>query len=333
MNIKYALIVSPILMNNFRFCRKIFFTIFLFNIFFILISSSDSNLNQNQKDETTVFLENLLIREGGLYTLLGSKPMTLFNVTDAMDTSEEGLAQSYAELKRFLEKAEKDSEHYHANGVVLPDYDEYKKKCLADVNAVLFLHKKRLWDAWLNDNSNISNPTYKLFSRRLSKEKGHIKVGLFINIPQILFILKKYRLAFCQITDTEFDIDKVLDSIEDECSIFWDKVFTSHYLLGLLLGYGEKNAYLFDWMHKQSFPIQAVSILRFDELSRLNQDTKQIRKKNLTINDLPIPYFVSFEIYDKKVESYAKEREKIIEFLKDKDFVSFTLSCLKSKPK
>jgi hypothetical protein len=271
-----------------------------------------------------------MIREGGLYTLLGSKPMTLFNVTDTIDASEEGLAQSYAEAKKFSEKAKEDPEHYHVSDLTMPDYDTYKKKCLTNYNAMIFTDKKKIWDAWLIYSKYFSNPAYKLFSRSLSNEKA-IKVGLFINIPQAMHILKKYRLEFCQITGIEFDTDKILDSIEDEGSVFWDRVFTNHYLLGLLLGYGEKNAYLFDWVRKNALQLQSVSILRFPELSRLKQHTKQTLKKNVTIQDLPIPYFVSFEINDKEIERFAQEREKIIDFLKDKDLVAFVLNCLDVK--
>ncbi len=43
---------------------------------------------QEQQDEITIFLENLMIRDGGLYTLLGSKPMTEFDITDTLDKTE-----------------------------------------------------------------------------------------------------------------------------------------------------------------------------------------------------------------------------------------------------
>lgn len=329
MNNKYVRITPPNLVKNHQLGAKIIFTIFLFNIFLILISSTYSL--PNQKEDCTIFLENLMIREGGLYTLLGSKPMTLFNVTDTIDASEEGLAQSYAEAKEFSEKAKEDPEHYHVSGSTMPDYDTYKKECLTNYNSMIFTHKKKMWEAWLIYSKHFSNSTYKLFSRPLSREKANIEVGLFINVPQALHILKKYRIEFCQITGMEFDTDKILDSIEDKGSFFWDRVLTNHYLLGLLLGYGEKNAYLFDWVRKNSLLLQSVSILRFPELSSLNLDTKQIMKKNVTINDLPIPYFVSFEINDKEIERYTQEREKIIDFLKDKDFVAFALNCLDSK--
>lgn len=306
---------------------KLIFTILLCNIFFTLTASSEFTSSDKEED-IRIFLENLMIRESGLYTLLGSKPMTLFNMTDSVDISEEGLLKSYLELKKFMEKTESDSEPHKAK-ISLPDYETYKNKCFIGYKAFPFFHKKRLWEVWQAAYPHLSTPLYKLFSRRLSKEKPDAMVGLFINVPQTVHVLRKYRSEFYQFTGMEFDTDKILDTIEDENSIFWDRVLTNHFLLGLLLGYGEKNAYLFDWITKNTLSPQSMSIARFPELSRIEQDVKKTMKKSITIEDLPIPYFVTFEISDETVERYKKEREKIIPFFKDKDFVPCVLRCLK----
>ncbi len=305
---------------------KLIFAFLLYNILLMSSVIALENPVVNQNDSVTLFLETLLLREAGLYTLLGSKPMTEFDVTSTCGETEEDMVRSYKELSRFLELAKHDSEHYHANGVVLPDYEEFKKKSISRGKALKFLDKKKVWDGWLNANEITLNPIYKLITRGSSN-----KVGLFINVPQMMCALKKYQNEFTLITGVQFDVATILDSIEENHSVFWEKVFSSHYLHGLLLGYGEKNAYLFDWVRKQSLPLNSVSILRFPELTRFNQYTKKILKKDITVNDLPIPYFVSFEINDEEVERYSKERERILNFLKDKDFVSFSLQCLDTK--
>ncbi|MFZ0566258.1 MAG: hypothetical protein WAM28_08755 [Chlamydiales bacterium] len=258
-----------------------------------------------------------MIRNGGLYTLLGTKPMTEFDITDTLDKTEQEIAQSYEELKVSLR------EQKSSNCSALPTFEEYVKKCNLQREELKFGDCKILWDTWLKTYGTVSTPTYKLIAW-----KGDFTAGLFIHVPHLIYTLKKYYREFSQITGIQFDVDTILNSIEDKNSVFWRKVLTNHYLHGLLLGYGERNAYLFNWVRKEALPLESVSILRFPELSRLNQHAKQILKKKVSIDDLPIPYFVSFEINDEEIERYSKEQKKIISFMKDKDFTSFILKCL-----
>lgn len=304
-----------------RFSLKIFFIFFLFNIFLFL---NPSSLNACESPELlSIFLENLMIRDAGLYTLLGSKPMTLFDITCSVEETEEDIAQSYERTLQYYALSKQNPEKYPVSKE-LPDYEEFKMICLSRRKTHQFLNRKRLWQAWVAEKGTCANLTYILTSRKVRDEP----MGLFINIPSTLYILKKYRTEFVELTGIQFDLATILESIEDENSFFWEKVCENHYLLGLLLGYGEKNAYLFDWVRTKSLSLASVSTLRFPELSRLNCYTKQILKRKVSIEELPIPYFVSFEINDEKIECYLKEREKIISFLKDKDFTSFVLRCL-----
>lgn len=258
-----------------------------------------------------------MIRDGGIYTLLGSKPMTEFDITDILDETEEEMARTYEEIKNYLK------EHVSSNSSTLPTFEEYVKKCNLHRDEYKFRDSKKLWDAWLKTYGTVSTPSYKLFAW-----EGDFTVGLFINVPFLIHTLKKYHREFSQITEIESETDKILSTIEDKNSTFWKKVFTNHYLHGLLLGYGEKNAYLFNWVRTETLPLESISMLRFPELSRLDQHAKQTFKKKISIEDLPIPYFVSFEINDEEVERYSKEREKIISFLKNKEFTSFILKYL-----
>ncbi len=249
--------------------------------------------------------------------------MTEFDITDTLDKTEQEIAQSYEELKIFLKEQELKSENQASNCPTLPTSEEYVKKCNLQREELKFGDRKILWDTWLKTYGTISTPTYKVIAW-----ERDFTVGLFIHVPYLIHTLKKYYREFSQITEIQFDVDTILNSIEDKNSVFWKKVFTNHYLHGLLLGYGERNAYLFDWVKKETLPLEFVSILRFPELSRLNNHAKQVLKKKVSTEDLPIPYFVSFEINDEVVERYSKEREKIISFMKDKDLSSFVLKCL-----
>ncbi len=280
---------------------------------------------ERPNNQIVTFVENLMIREGGFYTLLGSKPMTIFDITCTIEENEEDIARSYENSKLFFEKAKKDPEKSHTNGASLPDFEEYRAVCLSRLTTHQFLNKKMLWEVWLKKRGTFSTPAYILTSRRIGKGE----MGVFLNIPQMLHILKKHQNEFRQETGMEFEISAILDSFEDEYSVFWNKVCGNHYLLGLLLGYGEKNAYLFNWLKTNSLPLSAVSILRFPDLSRLEQTKTPALKKNNPVEDLPIPYFVSFEINDPEIQRYATEKEKIISFLKERDYIAFALDHLK----
>ena len=167
------------------------------------------------EDSEILFLENLMLREGGLYTLLGSKPMTEFNVIDRLDKTEEDFAKSYQDLKEFLEQAKQKPKHPNAN-TPLPSYERFREKRIALRDDCKFCERKEIWEKWLAKRGFISIPLYKL----LARGKGEKKLGLFINVVQVRYILKKYQNEFSQIVQVEFDPDTIIDSVSDENSIF-----------------------------------------------------------------------------------------------------------------
>ena len=293
-------------------------TVVLLNIF--LNSKKKQEIPVIHKDSITLFLENMMIREDGLFTLLGSKPMTQFDITGTLSETEEELKQEYEEAKAFLEKCKQDPEHFHSDVMTIPEYKEFREKCLKYKHALRFHQHKKLWENWLHEKGCISNQIYKLTSREDN--------GLFINIPNAIYILEKYYADFSEITGFKFDVNTILDSIDDNASTFWNMVFKNHYLFGLIMGYGQKNSYLFDWVQQNSLSLNAISLCRFKELSRLNQHINVTRKLNVTVHDLEIPYFASFDIDNEDVERYSREREKIIHFLKDKELIPFILNQL-----
>lgn len=276
-----------------------------------------------EKDNATLFLENVMIREYGLFTLLGSKPMLLFDITSKLLETEEELEHEYKAIKDFLEKNKHNPDHASSYAIfyaTFPGFEEFKEQSLKSLPKRSFGQRKKIWEQWFREKGCLSNSIYKLTFRKDD--------GLFINIPNVVYILKKHYSDFVDLTGMTFDPGTILDSIEDAESPFWGQVFKNHYLLGLILGYGQKNAFLFDWKCRHSFSIDTVSIERFRELARLRHRTKAMRKANILVEDLEIPYFVVFDIDDKEMVRYSHEREKIIDFLKDKELVPFVLSQL-----
>jgi len=70
--------------------------------------------------------------------------------------------------------------------------------------------------------------------------------GFFVNIAETALVLQENYPAFREVAGFDFDpFGQVLDFSNPE-SLFWKKVLKNKMLLGILLGYGKRNAYLFD---------------------------------------------------------------------------------------
>ena len=278
------------------------------------------------KGDLTYFLENLMIREGGLYTLVGSKPITEFDIEWSNHQTEEDLQKSYEELREFLhqEKEEKDllgnKRSDSTPEGLLPSYAEYKSawKKQKDV-----LGAKELWDSWKNSGKKV-DPKFRLFSRKAPYGEG--QVGLLVNIPNLVYTLYHYKKDFCERTGMEFKPNSVVMHIEDEKSIFWEKVFHDHFLFGLVFGYGERSSYLFDWEEKHFNSFYKRNLFTSSKEERRFIDL--ISKQELEVSDLLWPDFFCFGVTDPMKIYYQLEREKIIEYFQGKDFTKTTLEIL-----
>ena len=155
---------------------------------------------------------------------------------------------------------------------------------------------------------------------------GEVEAGFFINIPSLVYALHYYKKDFCERLHMEFDPNEVVTQIEDETSIFWKKVFQDHFLLGLILGYGERSSYLFDWGEKHLKSIKKDRRHFFAAKDR--QDIHLMRKPDLEVSDLLWPAFFHFGVTDPMRIYYELEREKILEYFQDKDFTKTTLEIL-----
>jgi len=264
--------------------------------------------------DIAIFLDNLMIRDCGFYTLLGSKPMTEFDITEMVDTSEEGLQNDYKQYVAALPLEKKTS------CVSYADYREHALDNNSKPGGHIF-DRKRRWEAWVRKMGLVSTARYKLV-----QWNGAYQAGLFINVPQMVHHLKQYQQEIESVTEMHFDPTTILDEIECKDSIFWKKVFASHYLHGLLLGFGQKNAYLFDWAQSKE-----LSFNHFSDNQRWQKNIHRIAKTHVSIRDLPIPSFVTFGLCDEQVERYKKERTQIIEFLEKKDWMPFVLRCFEKK--
>lgn len=310
------MLVSFVEKNKYLFCFKIVLIFFLLNGFLPTLSADD---------KITQFLENVIIRESGAFTLLGTKPMTEFDVAWSVEEQEEDYEASYQELKLMFKKTQQSPSQFTCSLTEMPSFSEYKNKCLSNKELYSFLKKKELWENWLANYRSIASANFKLTMR-----EHPYKTGILINVPQAIYILKKYHADFVEQTQIEFDLATILDTIDDHKSSFWNSVFTNHYLHGLLLGFGEKNAFIFDYMKKMdSLKTKAFSFQHFAHSSEIYAHGKEMMQPNVSIENLVIPYFVTYDINDDMREKYLREKGKIIDYLKEKNLVDEVLKILK----
>jgi hypothetical protein len=301
----------------------VIFISFSFNLFLRSFFKESSSKLPSKTLEAR-FLENLMIREGGLYTLLGSKPITIFDIESKGVETEEDLLIQYKEFEQFLKRAEEEKNlpeeertAFNPQGIQLPSYEDYKKGWEKSYK----LSAKKLWSSW-EKNHKIIDPKFRLFSRK--PDDSSIKMGIFVNVPNLVYTLYQYQSVFSHRTGITFDIQKVVDEIEDKDSAFWNAVFGDHYLLGIICGYGEKNAFLYDWGEKHFPRISKEKSLFFSRDKSSNHKSKE----DVYPKDLSTPVFFHFGLADQTKINYELEKQKIVQFFDDKDFVQETLNIL-----
>lgn len=145
--------------------------------------------------------------------------------------------------------------------------------------------------------------------------------GIFINIPAAAYVFKKYYNEFVKVVGQQFDPYTAVYKIGNSADPFWNAVEKNHYLMGLLLGFGEKNSQFFQWESDKGLQYQRSASV-FDLGTDKNPQV-------LNITDLTIPPFATYGLIDDQVERYKEEREKIIQFYKGKEFTEHTLRILK----
>lgn len=280
---------------------------FTFQIIFFAGCTKSSEQKSHTKDQTTIFLENLMIREGGLYTLLGSKPVTIFNINMSFPEEDHEIIQYYNSIRS----------ESTCEASAIPSIEDFRIECKKLANS--HMNRKKLWILWKERPHKTLSRRFIIDSRTC--EFGEEAMGLFINVPLLEYTLVDNFELFERETQVIFDPYSVVNEIFDASSPFWNKVFSNHFLLGILLGYGKKNSFIFSCNSK----VETEVISSLNEIQKTNVQLSE----NVSISDLQPPMFLSFAIYDEEIQKYSHEKEKIVEFYKDRDFKEMTLELLK----
>ncbi|MCB1110686.1 MAG: hypothetical protein KDK64_06850, partial [Chlamydiia bacterium] len=182
----------------------------------------------------------------------------------------------------------------------------------------------KIWQEWNNNNLPINSQAY-ILTARASNCSGRL-MGVFVNVPNMIYILSLNHKLFEKETGVSFDPKFIVEEIGSNTSEFWNSVFENHYLLGILLGYGEKNSFIFNWKVEASMDFQELPFERKNEDCEKSGVVRYKRKVNT--RDLPLPQFVYFGIYDEEIEKYKRERDLIVIEFEGKKFKSKVLEYL-----
>jgi len=254
------------------------------------------NLSKEERDWMDGFFKGIMIQEDAIYTLCGSKPLT--EIVINYYTPEE--------KKAFVTQMT----------------EEQKKGAIWTVDYELAEN----WEKWEKVRDRFPLNRRYLFFKKSHPHDPKLAFLCFVDVVKLAATLQENYELFSRETNMDFDPMEVVFELE-KGSEFWNEVFdksiNNSALIGVLFGYGIKNAFCFQWKWWPSDGFQPVAdkmIHRFSDKCRLQGEA--------TIEKMPIPTFASFFEDDEMIEKYTRERDKIKKIYQGQDFLDLTLSKL-----
>lgn len=298
--------------NNFKstLTNYFFFLLFFFFTSCTEYHSPSSSLSHvSSKDETWIkkFVEEFFLEDVTIYTLFGSKPMSAVTI---MNMSEEDLIESSMPILEH-ETEEKKIEIINEIRRYYQDYD------LAEN-----------YHRWIDWRKECKRSPYLFTSRPVPWDENIFNVYV-IHIPEVIWTLQEHYSLFAKELKMEFDPFAVTLEFEDSSSLFWEKIFMSHFLQGILFGFGEKNAYFFSCRDQEKELLSFKNCL-FGKSTKIENQGNQTHR-------IELPSFRSYATEkDPLIEKYEMQRNLIEEFLEGKDFTDEALkkicNCSMSRP-
>lgn len=276
--------------------------------------------NQEEKKWMENFFGYLLYQQAGAYTLWGTKPMTVFELDMR---SEEERNAVYAQLpKEVKEELPILIDMNHKVG-----RKKYRILSKKEMERVMYVSYDYLdfalnWERWEKYQKDLKISHYR-FIKRTNKEQPNCPWVFFVSTDMALEILGQYYSLFKEVVGFEFDPVSVLGELEQEDSVFWLRVMTDDRTWGTLLGFGRENAECY---------YQKYTEKRQLKHSGHPSEPRYQAYKIRTLEELPIPGFVSFSQNDPIVRKYLKEKETIQTIYKNEDFLQVTLERLLRDP-
>ena len=308
-------------------CKNKFSKIYFICLILFFIGCSSPNkvskkivLSSDEQEWIESFFNDLLLEESGIFTLWGSKPLVFFEI-DYPDEKEQEKFQTW--LKSLSEKDKKE--------VILSIEEKDKNESWfkelpkeTQENAIIRAPKKFpfyvCWEKWKKIKHRFLMSKYLLVEKR-GRVHPNKRYLFFVNIAHAFFAIQENYERFARKIGKEFDPLSVIYELEHETSIFWEKALQDPELVGLLCGFGKKNAWCFS-LEVGDFPSQYKSFLK----TLVNTRPKQsLCRKKSTINNFSLPGFRSFVENDEMIMRYEKEKKTIKKAYKHKNFVYHSL--------
>ncbi|MDN3506907.1 MAG: hypothetical protein P0S96_06730 [Simkaniaceae bacterium] len=180
------------------------------------------------------------------------------------------------------------------------------------------------WEKWVKWKENLPKGHF-LFAKHTSEVDKLFFVSI-LNVQEAAWTLQRHYPIFKEILGFEFDPLQVVLEYENPNSVFWDRVFSSHLLQGILYGFGERNAYFFDRQRNLEDEMDVESLTTHPLFA-----SRGIRRdrKGGSVEDIPLPAFRSYSNNSKEDPIYLKfneEREFVQKKLKGQNLVDAILS-------
>ena len=156
-------------------------------------------------------------------------------------------------------------------------------------------------------------------------QEDHVIFVLFVDILKTAATIQDNYEAFRKVIGFDFHPLELTLNMRQKDSVLLEKLSGNAHLWGILFGFGKMNSYLFQWQHfdhPKSCDEFCKNIVSFFSNEPIKGHFKY------TIDQFGIPGFKPFNEIDPIVENYKKEREKIKEIYKGKDFLDLTLKKL-----
>jgi len=149
---------------------------------------------------------------------------------------------------------------------------------------------------------------------------------IFANRTNIILTLQENHQTFKDILGHDFSPMKEAFDLENFDSPFWNQVFNNHVLTGIILGYGQANAFFFDrWSSGSESTDHKIAGYETAPFDFPKDD--EILEKEFSFENIPLPAFRALST-DTTVEKYIQERKRIRQAYQKRDPLIVTLKKL-----
>lgn len=256
------------------FMNTSLFRIFL--IFSIILSTCflfKKIISPSQNPHFRRFIDHVMIRQEGIYTLMGSKPISWIDMSYIPPTLQE-------RVDFWVCLSEECKMKYSVKDIAFPKY-----------------HAPQILKEWEKIQNNYLGSNFRI----VKDSKNSI---FFINLGLFLETSQEHNEIFCRILGEKMSPEKILDHFCDPDSPIGKKIKKNHLLLGLLLGYGLHNSSCFDAMMAEKEVPENLSLWEYNP--------KPLCSLHPKIQDLNLPSFRIYKGGEDSIEKYEAERQDIL---------------------